>query len=57
MPELIGLAMMIQLQSTSIKNKISYAKAQGLGGYFFWALSFDKNWTLARAASMAWDDN
>lgn len=33
----------------SIKRKIRFAKAQGLGGYFFWALGYDKNWTLARA--------
>lgn len=39
----------------SIKDKIRFAKAQGLGGYFFWALGYDKNWTLAKAASMAWD--
>ncbi|KAG8372616.1 hypothetical protein BUALT_Bualt12G0085200 [Buddleja alternifolia] len=34
---------------TSIQHKIKYAKAQGLGGYFFWALGFDSNWDLARA--------
>ncbi|XP_027067394.2 class V chitinase CHIT5a-like [Coffea arabica] len=39
----------------SIRRKIRLAKAQGLGGYFFWALGYDENWTLARAASMAWD--
>ncbi|KAK4479486.1 hypothetical protein RD792_015000 [Penstemon davidsonii] len=33
----------------SIGFKIKFAKAQGLGGYFFWALGFDSNWDLARA--------
>ncbi|MCD9561217.1 hypothetical protein HAX54_020218 [Datura stramonium] len=42
--------------TNSITAKIKYAKAQGLGGYFFWALGFDSNWTLSRTASMAWDD-
>ncbi|XP_016455159.2 uncharacterized protein LOC107779277 [Nicotiana tabacum] len=40
----------------SITKKIKYAKTQGIGGYFFWALGYDSNWTLSRAASMAWDD-
>ncbi|KAK4415028.1 Class V chitinase CHIT5 [Sesamum alatum] len=39
----------------SVEYKIKFAKAQGLGGYFFWALGFDSNWDLARAASEAWD--
>ncbi|XP_060170309.1 class V chitinase CHIT5-like [Lycium barbarum] len=42
--------------TNSITAKIKYAKAQDLGGYFFWALGFDSNWTLSRTASMAWDD-
>ncbi|CAN4084465.1 unnamed protein product [Withania somnifera] len=42
--------------TNSITAKIKYAKAQGLGGYFFWALGFDSKWTLSRTASMAWDD-
>ncbi|KAL2481194.1 Glycosyl hydrolase family protein with chitinase insertion domain [Abeliophyllum distichum] len=33
----------------SIQAKIKFAKAQGLGGYFFWALGYDSNWTIARA--------
>ncbi|XP_071912509.1 class V chitinase CHIT5a-like [Coffea arabica] len=41
--------------ATSIINKIKFAKSQGLGGYFFWALGSDVNWSLSRAASMAWD--
>ncbi|CAI9098934.1 OLC1v1035673C1 [Oldenlandia corymbosa var. corymbosa] len=35
--------------------KVKFAKAQGLGGYFFWALDTDDNWSISRAASMAWD--
>ncbi|KAL5839933.1 hypothetical protein ACOSQ4_012541 [Xanthoceras sorbifolium] len=31
----------------SIRKKIEYAKHEGLGGYFFWALGYDKNWTLS----------
>nr|GLL20327.1 chitotriosidase-1-like [Ipomoea trifida] len=41
---------------TSITTKIRFAKAQGLGGYFFWALGYDNHWTLSKAASMAWDE-
>ncbi|XP_022862243.1 acidic mammalian chitinase-like [Olea europaea var. sylvestris] len=41
--------------TNSIQAKIKFAKAQGLGGYFLWELGYDSNWTLARAASMAWD--
>ncbi|KAG6430557.1 hypothetical protein SASPL_108627 [Salvia splendens] len=33
---------------TSIAAKVKFAKAQGLGGYFFWALGDDNNWTLAK---------
>ncbi|KAM3337076.1 class V chitinase CHIT5 [Capsicum galapagoense] len=43
--------------TNSIKAKIKYAKAQGLGGYFFWALGFDSNWTLSETASSAWDED
>lgn len=32
----------------SIKLKIQFARAQSLGGYFFWALGQDNNWTLSR---------
>ncbi|XP_073051434.1 class V chitinase CHIT5-like [Primulina eburnea] len=39
----------------SVEYKVKFAKAQGLGGYFFWALGSDSNWTLARTASTAWD--
>ncbi|XP_047942530.1 class V chitinase CHIT5-like [Salvia hispanica] len=41
--------------ATSIAAKVKFAKAQGLGGYFFWALGDDSNWTLAKTASMTWD--
>ncbi|KZV16446.1 acidic mammalian chitinase-like [Dorcoceras hygrometricum] len=39
----------------SVQYKIKFAKAHGLGGYFFWALGLDSNWSLAAAASKAWD--
>ncbi|KAL1819712.1 hypothetical protein ACET3Z_014581 [Daucus carota] len=39
----------------SVVNKVKFAKDQGLGGYFFWALGDDKNWVLSAAASKAWD--
>ncbi|OVA03023.1 Glycoside hydrolase [Macleaya cordata] len=32
---------------TSINKKVDYAKAQGLGGYFFWATGYDKDWILS----------
>lgn len=35
----------------SIENKVKFAKDLGLGGYFFWALGDDKNWTLASAGN------
>ncbi|KAG6406241.1 hypothetical protein SASPL_133840 [Salvia splendens] len=34
--------------ATSIAAKVKFAKAQGLGGYFFWTLGDDNNWTLAK---------
>lgn len=34
---------------TSITTKIQFAKAQGLGGYFFWALGYDEDWSLSKA--------
>ncbi|KAL5774860.1 hypothetical protein ACOSP7_012417 [Xanthoceras sorbifolium] len=40
---------------TSIWKKIEFAKHQGLGGYFFWAIGYDKNWKLSSIASSAWD--
>ncbi|PIA45729.1 hypothetical protein AQUCO_01600164v1 [Aquilegia coerulea] len=39
----------------SIKAKVEYAQDLGLGGYFFWILGNDKNWTLSIQASKAWD--
>ncbi|KAM7513327.1 hypothetical protein LguiB_012202 [Lonicera macranthoides] len=32
----------------SIKLKVQFARAKSLGGYFFWALGQDNNWTLSR---------
>uniref|UniRef100_A0A0A0LZ13 GH18 domain-containing protein n=1 Tax=Cucumis sativus TaxID=3659 RepID=A0A0A0LZ13_CUCSA len=32
---------------SSIDEKVKFAKAHGLRGYFFWALGYDKNWTIA----------
>ncbi|XVE71094.1 hypothetical protein DITRI_Ditri10aG0122900 [Diplodiscus trichospermus] len=31
----------------SVEKKIEYAKANHLGGYFFWALGYDMNWNLS----------
>ena len=31
----------------SVKLKVRFAKSLGLGGYFFWALGQDKDWTLS----------
>ncbi|KDP33535.1 hypothetical protein JCGZ_07106 [Jatropha curcas] len=39
----------------SVDRKIRFARSQGLGGYFFWALGQDKNWTLPKQALKAWD--
>ncbi|KAL5785971.1 hypothetical protein ACOSQ2_008363 [Xanthoceras sorbifolium] len=38
----------------SVQLKIIYAKFNGLGGYFFWALGQDQNWTLSKEASITW---
>ncbi|TXG62242.1 hypothetical protein EZV62_013605 [Acer yangbiense] len=38
----------------SVQLKIIYAKLHGLGGYFFWALGQDQNWTLSKQASNTW---
>ncbi|CAI9112015.1 OLC1v1012378C1 [Oldenlandia corymbosa var. corymbosa] len=35
----------------SITQKVRFAKDQGLGGYFFWALGFDEDWTIAKAGN------
>lgn len=34
---------------SSIDLKVKYAKAHGLRGYFLWALSYEKTWTIAQA--------
>lgn len=36
--------------ATSITKKVNFAKDQGLCGYFFWTVGYDRDWTLARAA-------
>nr|GEV48595.1 acidic mammalian chitinase-like [Tanacetum cinerariifolium] len=38
----------------SIEPKVQYARDQALGGYFFWALGQDLDWTLSSKASQAW---
>nr|XP_043639378.1 class V chitinase CHIT5a-like [Erigeron canadensis] len=38
----------------SIKSKVHYARAQALGGYFFWALGQDLDWDISSTASQAW---
>ncbi|CAL5355217.1 unnamed protein product [Camellia sinensis] len=38
----------------SVKLKVRFALARSLGGYFFWALGQDKDWTISREASNAW---
>ncbi|KAF5461362.1 hypothetical protein F2P56_017467 [Juglans regia] len=39
----------------SIRLKIRVARSWQLRGYFFWALGQDKDWTISRQASNAWD--
>ncbi|KAK1287200.1 hypothetical protein QJS10_CPB19g00666 [Acorus calamus] len=34
--------------SRSVAQKVRYAEAEGLGGYFFWTIGQDLNWTLSR---------
>lgn len=41
--------------TNSVEYKVKFAKAQGLGGYFFWALGLDSNWTLAAAGKQYFD--
>ncbi|PON37201.1 1,4-alpha-glucan-branching enzyme [Trema orientale] len=38
----------------TITTKIGFAQALGLRGYFFWALSFDKEWEISTQASRSW---
>ncbi|KAK4772161.1 hypothetical protein SAY86_013936 [Trapa natans] len=38
----------------STTTKIRLAKNMGLGGYFFWALSYDVNWQISIQASRSW---
>lgn len=39
----------------TVEKKVEYAKTQNLGGYFFWALGYDMNWTLSGIASNTWE--
>ncbi|XP_019055522.1 PREDICTED: chitinase-like protein 4 [Nelumbo nucifera] len=36
--------------ATSIRYKVEFARARRLGGYFFWAHGYDKDWTLTKEA-------
>ncbi|WOG96681.1 hypothetical protein DCAR_0416017 [Daucus carota subsp. sativus] len=38
----------------SITVKIGYAQSLRIGGYFFWALNGDHNWSISRTASQLW---
>lgn len=37
---------------SSIDIKVKFAKAHGLRGYFFWALGYEKNWTIAETGRL-----
>ncbi|XP_060962551.1 class V chitinase CHIT5a-like isoform X1 [Cannabis sativa] len=39
----------------SIRIKVRFARSLGLGGYFFWALGQDKDWTISSQASNTWN--
>ncbi|KAJ6296203.1 hypothetical protein OIU78_024108 [Salix suchowensis] len=39
-------------QSTTVK--LEFAQAHGLRGYFFWALSYDREWEISKQASRTW---
>lgn len=34
--------------ATSVREKIHYAQGLNLGGYFFWALGYDKDWIISQ---------
>ena len=36
----------------SIRLKVRFARSLGLGGYFFWALGQDKEWTISRQGEL-----
>ncbi|GKE40462.1 acidic mammalian chitinase-like protein [Tanacetum coccineum] len=38
----------------SIESKVQYARGRNLGGYFFWALGQDLDWSISSTASQAW---
>ncbi|XP_077216493.1 class V chitinase CHIT5-like [Tasmannia lanceolata] len=39
----------------SVYYKMKYARDKRIGGYFFWAVGFDKNWTVSKQAAIAWE--
>lgn len=42
----------------SVAKKVEYAKDHQLGGYFFWALGYDMNWTLSAIGRFSsWADS
>ncbi|XP_050229927.1 class V chitinase CHIT5b-like [Mercurialis annua] len=49
-----GLSWIGYDDTLSTSAKIRFAKAHGLRGYFFWALSFDNEWKISRQAVKAW---
>ncbi|KAJ6435746.1 hypothetical protein OIU84_000878 [Salix udensis] len=40
--------------SRSTTVKLEFAQAHGLRGYFFWALSYDREWEISKQASRTW---
>lgn len=40
----------------TVSMKTMFAKDRGLLGYFFWAISYDHNWTLSKQASKTWNE-
>jgi chitinase len=50
----VGLSWVGYDDPISATIKIGFAQGLGLRGYFFWALSFDKDWEVSTFASRAW---
>ncbi|XP_010942288.1 class V chitinase CHIT5b [Elaeis guineensis] len=38
----------------TVTTKIEFAQELGLGGYFFWAIGYDKDWSISQRAWDAW---
>ncbi|XP_010942132.1 nod factor hydrolase protein 1 [Elaeis guineensis] len=38
----------------SVTGKIEFAEGHGLGRYFFWAIGYDKDWSISSRAWVAW---